>query len=397
MVKQIVIVSDGIYPYSTGGSHRYVYELVKVLSSKNMVTVIVPEIMEQAEIATPNLKKSLIEKATSKYSLLRFRYKSKSALAKFFSYLYNFKRLILSNAINSKAHINIQYLPALLSVILSHGYRISYFFHGPWSLEYFWNLKGRIRSNSTFTKLILYLCIYIILPFLYFIEFLALRRPDIYFVTSLYMKNILVKYFRVKKEKITILGAGVDIAQFPTKEKKNSQILELITIRRLEQRMGLEILLEACVILKEEGNNFRLRIGGKGPMRKILENKIYESSLQNYVELMGFVPEEDLSSVLNSANLFILPSVALEGFGLVILEAFACKLPVISFDKGGPPEVLKKLSDQFIVPEMTSECLAQVIKQVSASEKLKKLNLRDYVIKNHPWEQVGEKFIDVVS
>ncbi len=99
------------------------------------------------------------------------------------------------------------------------------------------------------------------------------------------------------------------------------------TLRRLQNRMGLETLIEACRILYSKGIKLRTLIGGSGPLRELLQEQIRNAGLTDTVFLLGRLPEEQLPMVYAAANCFVLPTRALECFGLIALEAFACNTP----------------------------------------------------------------------
>jgi glycosyltransferase involved in cell wall biosynthesis len=126
----------------------------------------------------------------------------------------------------------------------------------------------------------------------------------------------------------------------------------LFTVRNLVPRMGLENLLDAMTMLGEEKQNLLLLIGGEGPLRPRLEELIRSKGLQDSVELLGFVPEEQLAKYYQASDLVVMPTLQLEGFGLVTVEALACGTPVMGTPVGAIPEVLSTV-DPLLVTEGT--------------------------------------------
>jgi glycosyltransferase involved in cell wall biosynthesis len=104
--------------------------------------------------------------------------------------------------------------------------------------------------------------------------------------------------------------------------------------------MGLERLLEAAGQLRNEQRGFRLIIGGAGSLRESLEKEVHRLGFQKDVFLVGRVPDERLAECFAAADCFILPSLALECFGLIILEAYACGTPVLGTPVGAIPELI---------------------------------------------------------
>jgi glycosyltransferase involved in cell wall biosynthesis len=106
--------------------------------------------------------------------------------------------------------------------------------------------------------------------------------------------------------------------------------------------MGLETLVDACQMLAQRGLKFRTLIGGGGPLRESLQERIHAAGLQESVRLIGRLPEEQLADCYAAADCFVLPTKALECFGLIVLEAFACNTPVIASNVAAIPELAER-------------------------------------------------------
>jgi glycosyltransferase involved in cell wall biosynthesis len=122
----------------------------------------------------------------------------------------------------------------------------------------------------------------------------------------------------------------------------------LLTIRRLAHRMGLEHLIDALERVRQRVPDVLLLIGGSGPLASQLKTQIDAAGLQNHVRLLGFVPEDELPLAYRAANVSIVPTTALEGFGLTTVESLAAGTPVLVSPRGGLPEVVRDLSDDLI-------------------------------------------------
>jgi glycosyltransferase involved in cell wall biosynthesis len=120
------------------------------------------------------------------------------------------------------------------------------------------------------------------------------------------------------------------------------------TVRRLETRMGLDQLVRAAAILRGRGGDFRVLIGGSGPLRDTLQRQIQESGLHGIVHLLGRISDEQLPLCYAAADCFVLPTRALECFGLIVLEAYACGTPVIGTPVGAIPELVSQQGDGWL-------------------------------------------------
>lgn len=137
----------------------------------------------------------------------------------------------------------------------------------------------------------------------------------------------------------------------------------LLTVRRLVARMGLENLIAAMRIVVPRFPDALLLIGGAGYLRNDLLKMIEQYNLAQNVVLLGFIPEEVLPDYYQAADLFVLPTQAYEGFGLVTIEALACGTPVIATPVGANPDVLGSLGREFLLRDNSVEAIAEGIIQ----------------------------------
>jgi glycosyltransferase involved in cell wall biosynthesis len=113
----------------------------------------------------------------------------------------------------------------------------------------------------------------------------------------------------------------------------------VFTLRRLTARMGLTDLLDAVASVKDS-TGFVTVIGGGGPERVALEQRVDDLGLRDRVIFMGRMSEDDVRHAYAAADLFVLPTRSLEGFGIIVLEALAAGCPVIATSAGAIPEIL---------------------------------------------------------
>jgi glycosyltransferase involved in cell wall biosynthesis len=132
----------------------------------------------------------------------------------------------------------------------------------------------------------------------------------------------------------------------------------LVCVRRLARRMGLEGLIDAVELVRRAVPNVLLLIGGKGAIHDELQSRIDAKNLSDNVRLLGFVPDDKLPLAYAAADLSVVPTVSLEGFGLITVESLASGTPVMATPVGGLPEILTPLSSDLIFTSPTTEALA---------------------------------------
>lgn len=232
---------------------------------------------------------------------------------------------------------------------------------------------------------------------------------------SIYTKKRFEEFYPFKKLRLSIIPGGVDVETFrPLASGKNElkerlqlpvDRLVFLTVRRLAARMGLENLILAVSLIKSHRSelDFLLIIGGKGPLEKKLNELITGHRLQDYVRLIGFIPDETLPLYYQSADLFLLPSALIEGFGLVTVEAMASGLPVLGTPVGGTVEILKSIDERLLFDDTTPEAIAARIELFLKNPKPfldLKAKCREEAVAKYAWDhvvdQVEKEFFNVV-
>jgi glycosyltransferase involved in cell wall biosynthesis len=139
---------------------------------------------------------------------------------------------------------------------------------------------------------------------------------------------------------------------------------------RLTRQKGFDLLLEAFAIAARDRPGWRLEIHGAGGERAALERRAAEPDLRGRALLPG--PANPLGPALARASVFVLSS-RFEGFGMVIVEAMGCGLPVVSFDcPRGPAEILTPEHDGLLVPPQDVPALAAALGRVMDDEALRR-------------------------
>ena len=142
--------------------------------------------------------------------------------------------------------------------------------------------------------------------------------------------------------------------------QRNPQIKNLLAIGRFVPEKGFDILLHAMQLLTSAGCKLSLDIVGFGPEMENLVLQRDSLGLRGIVEIKGESCEID--KLMKQADLFVLPSVS-EPFGIVLLEAMACGLPIVATKTSGPMEVLDD-SSAILVESESASALSEGIQQV---------------------------------
>jgi L-malate glycosyltransferase len=216
-----------------------------------------------------------------------------------------------------------------------------------------------------------------------------LKKADVLMSTSEVMKKELQKY---TAKDIIVTPFGVDTTEFAPAEKKRSAgtIIHVGTIKPIEEKYGIEDIIEAAFILKNrKDRDYRFYLIGDGDIdhyKELVDSK----GLSDIFEITGRVPFAEISSYHNKLDIFLNVSIDdSESFGVATVEAMSCEKPVIVTEVGGLMEVVSNGEFGIVIPRHDPAALASAIEGLSndpgqATAMGKKA--RQHVLKNYDWK-----------
>jgi len=139
----------------------------------------------------------------------------------------------------------------------------------------------------------------------------------------------------------------------------------LFSVRKLAPRYGLDVAIRAIAPLTREAA-CRFVIAGDGPSRVMLTDLACSLGVGERVQFTGRLDDTQLALAYQAADLFVLPTAALECFGLIVIEALAFGCPIVSTDAGAIPELMQPILPNFIVPAGHGDALESKIRDVLA-------------------------------
>lgn len=192
------------------------------------------------------------------------------------------------------------------------------------------------------------------------------RDADLFTACTVFTKDKIVS-LGADPAKIEVLPLGLNVEKFtPVQRTPHAGgAVNLITVARLVEKKGIACTIDAIASLKDRFD-VRYRIVGDGPLRGELEERVRRHSLESIVSFMGALDQDTIIGLYRQSDIFLLTSVTasdgeMEGQGLVIQEAQACGLPVISTFHNGIPEGLVDGRTGILVPEKDPAAIVRAL------------------------------------
>ncbi len=245
-------------------------------------------------------------------------------------------------------HFALYGLLPLLSRAL-RGKPVIVHFQGPWAAE---STEAGQASRRAAVKRHLERAVY--------------RRADAAVVLSGAFGEMLARDYGVDSGRIHVIPPGVDLDRFCPGDRQTLRgdfgvepgAFLVVCVRRLEYRMGIDVLLRAWRMVQEELPGARLIIAGTGSERAHLDSLVSLLPCPVGVQLLGAVDDDRLVEMYQAADCSVVPSRSLEGFGLVTLESLACGTPAVVTDVGGLADGVLGLDPSLVVASEDPNALA---------------------------------------
>lgn len=213
------------------------------------------------------------------------------------------------------------------------------------------------------------------------------------------------------KSKVVSLGIRLDRFSATTDrgearkrltESGDPPSLILCSVGRLVARKGAAWFVANVMPLLP--NDVLYLIAGEGPEREAIADAIAQYRLEESVRLLGAVTDEELETLYQGADLFIMPNVPvpndMEGFGLVMLEAGLCGLPTIASNIEGIADVVSEGENGHLVPSKSAEAFCDAIMQYySEPEALARAQTRTREITSSrfSWDGVVDRYLSILQ
>lgn len=231
------------------------------------------------------------------------------------------------------------------------------------------------------------------------------HRADMIITVSEFSRKDICTYLKVPKEKVAVIYHGIspvyrviEDTDAVTKVLRRHGIERpyILFVGTFQPNKNLERLIEVFATLQRDDQipHRLVLVGARGWFFDTIFSKVQQMNLEESIKCMGHIPQEEMPSFYNGADLFVLPSL-LEGFGIPLIEAMACGVPVVTSNACSLPEIV---GDAGLLFEPTSrenmkETITKALTDPALSKTLKERSLKR--AQDFSWETAARKTLDV--
>lgn len=366
----IAFVSDGVYPFNVGGKEKRLYEIARRLVQQN----------RQIHIYTMKWWKG--EKDIEIDGV------SYHAISRLYPLYVNERRSIKEGILFSLACfrlffkpfdiIDVDHMPffplfSMRIVCWLKRKKLHATWHEVWGADYWRQYLGVFGRLG------------------YLIEKVSIKLPNVIIANSWHTTRQLQDFGARCEIKTVPLGVDLDHIYGASKQKKSSDV---IYAGRLISHKNVDLLVKAIARVKKVRPAIKCIIIGNGPEKPSLERLVHSLGLKTNVKLIGFLKKQnDLYGYIKASKVLVLPSVR-EGFGLIVAEANACDIPVITTDhkNNAARELIIEGKNGYLSQVNASHLAKQIVRVLEEADKLKPLKTLQNEFGGFKWDRAAVDF-----
>jgi len=234
----------------------------------------------------------------------------------------------------------------------------------------------------------------------------AIQGADGYIANSTFEREFLLGR-GISREKISVIGAGVDLDAFKGAAGKDirdrfgwGNRLVVAFVGQQVPHKGIDLVLQAMKRIWEDMPDTCLLIAGSETSYSRVINQLiaeFPPNRKKQIAVITNFSEEEKPTIFASCDVLAFPS-RLESFGMVFLEAWAVGKPVVGTRAGAVPSIVQHGQDGFLIEPDNSNELAEVLKTLLNNPELRRTMGRsgfEKVRRQYTWEIIGDKFREV--
>src|SRR5262249_5239760 len=175
------------------------------------------------------------------------------------------------------------------------------------------------------------------------------------------------------KDKMICIHNGVDLAELTSGSRDSGSTQQppyILCVAMHNEKKGIDVLLRAFGLIHDKEPSLTLVLAGDGPLPEQIKVLGSGLGIPNKVEFLGLQRRSHVPNLLHGCELFVLPSRS-EPFGIVLVEAIACKNPIVATTAGGIPEIIENQKNGILVEPDNEKALAEALITVLKDDNLR--------------------------
>ena len=211
-------------------------------------------------------------------------------------------------------------------------------------------------------------------------------------------KELVEKYYNIKKEKISIVPNGVELKQFESNLKRKKQI---IFSGVMYKHRGLDILMEAVPIITKKYSDVQIVLVGNGPELENIKKIVKDTNIESNIIFLGWIEHEKIPKILKESIIGIGPlrntDVTKNALPIKILEYMAASLPIVAKNETIPSDILIDGQNGFFINN-SIDLAEKIIKLLENEEMLEKFGESSRkIVEKFDWENIAQMIINDYS
>lgn len=216
----------------------------------------------------------------------------------------------------------------------------------------------------------------------------------------------------ISKEKIIFIPNGVDLAKYSGKKDRHelekllgedlSGKYVILTSGRLAKRKGVAWFIRN--VMPKLSENILYIVAGSGPDKDNIQSAIEARNMQKRVKALGYVTDEVRDMLFHTSDIFVQPNIKIEddmeGFGISVIEAAYCGIPVIAAKLEGLQDAIKDGLNGFLVEPCDTPGYVAKINELLADDNFRRSfgeKAKQFVINNYSWEKIAKRYLEEIK
>lgn len=226
----------------------------------------------------------------------------------------------------------------------------------------------------------------------------TLQQASKVLVPNEYTKDLVIKYYNLEKENLSIVPNGVDLEKFSTTNQRKKQI---VFSGVMYHHRGIDILIDAIPEIVNKHSDVQIALVGNGPELEKIKKKVYDLDLNSKIKFYGWIDHDKISNILSKSSIAIGPlrtsEVTKNALPIKILEYMAASLPVIAIRGTLPSDVLDDGKNGFFV-QNSSDLAEKIIYLLDNEEKINDFGKSSKrMVQKFDWKNISKLILDEYS